>query len=382
MTVCLSSRAVWGVASISGLLALSVSSVRSAEPLDIFQFDSAQLNHRITHCFHLHNASTDLLEIRSVTTSCDCVQVLKWTPYVDAGATGDVWVVYVPGTSGDVDYRVFLKTSDPEKAEVEYAIRGVVEAISRPTVDRDWSLYLGSDLAEEAAKNPQGILWVDVREGAAHERTRIPESLPIPLPSVKTKGFMRGRRVVLVDEGFGNPAMESECRRMRELGFSDVSLWYGGLNAWRRLGGVLEGTDHSGIPYVHPRAVYDIMTASDWLLVAVDAGAADALGTGVEIPFDAGKNDAFIRRINSELEFRSNVGSVLIVSDTGDDYGDMMKVADEIQAFVFFLEGGGRAWRNTRQMMKSVLHPRAVMVQRSEGGSERVRPAGCGGCGK
>lgn len=85
-------------------------------------------------------------------------------------------------------------------------------------------------------QDPGCVTWVDVRSAAAFEENRIPGSIRIPLFAVKTKGFLRTRSIVLVDEGAGSESLEEEVRKMRKMGFAHVTIWYGGLHAWREIG--------------------------------------------------------------------------------------------------------------------------------------------------
>lgn len=366
----------------AGLLGAGVARAWAAEPMEAYRFGTAEIHSRLTNQFLLRNAGSELMEVRSATASCDCVTVQRWDPYVEAGATGAVEILFAPDQAGEVDYRVLVATSSPDQPEIEYAIQGLVVAAARPGTGREWALYLETEEAGKLIQDPGGATWVDVRREEAHGRLRIPGSLQIPLFAVKAHGFLRDRRVVLVDDGHGSPALEEECRRLREMGFADLSIWYGGLNAWRRRGGQLEGGDGAGVDRVPPVAMNDIACAADWLVVDAGGGETHRVDGAVAIPFDASKADAFTSALDAAVQARPQVASVLIATETGEDYGAMAEAVGKVDAFAFHLEGGWTAWEAHRQMMGAIQHGRTVVSQSSGSGGVRVRPGGCGGCPK
>jgi rhodanese-related sulfurtransferase len=352
--------------------------------MDVFRFGTAGIGEQLTNQFLLRNSGTMPMDVASATPSCDCIQILRWPTNVAAGATGVVEVLFSPDKVGEVDYRVYIQTSDPDQPDIEYAIQGVVTAGSRSRADRNWTLYLGTPEAEQALREPGGVVWVDVRSPEAYARIRIPGSLQIPLYAVKTKGFLNGRQVVLVDEGYGSLVLEEECRKLRETGFSNVSIWYGGLNAWKRRDGRLEGEGGRDVSHIPPIALHDIAYSTDWLVVSVGAGMTNPTAGSVAIPFDAAKPEAFVSALNAAIEARPQVASVLIVTNTGKEYGTMAAAVNEIDAFVFFLEGGWTAWAENRQMMEALQHSHTAVVRNTSksGSGAIVRPGGCGGCPK
>lgn len=364
------------------LLGMAVCRASAAEPEAVFRFGTAEAGARLTNQFLLRNGGAEPLAVLSATPSCDCLQIVQWPAQVAAGETGAVDVLFVPDKAGEVDYRVYLRTAAPARPEIEFAVQGTVVAAAPPArPERDRSLYLGTGDIERLLEEPGRATWVDVRGAEAHGRVRIPGSLQIPLYAVKTKGFLQSRPVVLVDEGFGSPALEEECRKLRGLGFADLSLWPGGLNAWRQLGGPLEG-DGSAVDRLPPVALHDVAAAADWLVVDAGGGATDRFAGCVAMPFDPAKTDAFISALNAALAARPQAASVLIATDAGADYGAIGNVAGKIDAFVFYLDGGWQAWDAHRQMLDAAQHSRTVVAQGAGTGNARPRSGGCGGCPK
>ena len=363
-------------------LFLLLPAVAAAEPAAVFRFGTAELNSQLTNRFEVPNPGVQALQIQAVTPSCECIRILAWPTNVAAGTTGEVEVLFVPDKAGEVDYRVYIKPLGLEEPEIEFAIQGVVTAAPVFRIDRDWSLYLGPEEAEKLVRQPEQAVWVDVRSPEAYARAQIPGSLQMPLYAVKTKGFLRGRPVVLVDEGFGSQALEAEARSLRKQGFTGLSIWHGGLNAWQRRGGSLQGDSPFELASIPPAALADIAPASDWLVVAADRTAPDGRPDTLAIPFAAGSPDEFVTALNTALKEQPQVRSVLIVTSAGGDYGPIGKLADRINAFVFFLEGGWAAREAHEQFQAAIQQGHTVKTTTTQAGGTSARSGGCGGCPK
>lgn len=355
----------------------------TAEPAEVFSFGTANLQVPLTNVFTLRNTGPEAFSVVSVRPSCECLEVLAHPAAIGAGGTGNVEVRYVPDKVGQVDYRVLVKTTSPTTPMVEYAVQGVVTAAPLMRMDRDWPLYVWTEEAKKIARDPASALWVDVRNEAAHRQCRIPGSLQIPLHAVKTKGFLKGRRVIVLDAGDGSRAVEDECRRLRERGFSNLAIWYGGMNAWHRLGGAVEGDDCRECNTVPAPALHDIAYSTDWLMVAVNSAVPDDLNDAMAMTINASNQTEFVATLNAAIGSRAQVASVLLMAARDEEYATIAGWADEIGAHVFFLEGGLAAWSVHSKMMAGMQNQR-VLVARSTGtvGGAVVRPAGCGGCPK
>ena len=108
--------------------------------------------------------------------------------------------------------------------QVRLTVASLRKLPSRITVNRDEQLYISVDRLARDLKEGRDVAVVDVRDGEAYAAAHIPGALNIPLYLVKTKGFLRAKPVVLVDAGWGSDVVENECRRSRDVGFSDIHI--------------------------------------------------------------------------------------------------------------------------------------------------------------
>ena len=90
-------------------------------------------------------------------------------------------------------------------------------------------------------KKMEHLILIDVRNTSEFKKFRISGSMNIPIFAIKTKTFLKAKQVILFNEGYRHSQLEKECVRLRDIGFSNVSIMFGGLQCWRKKGGPIEG---------------------------------------------------------------------------------------------------------------------------------------------
>lgn len=91
-------------------------------------------------------------------------------------------------------------------------------------------------------EDPMGreTVILDIRGQADVDQCRIPGSLHIPLHAVRTREFLKSRRLVLVGRNGFDEREEAECARLNTEGFI-AFLLDGGISAWSAAGRPVEG---------------------------------------------------------------------------------------------------------------------------------------------
>ena len=202
-------------------------------------------------------------------------------------------------------------------------------------------------------KQKREIALVDVRDRSDFERFRIPGSINVPLFALKTKTFLKSKPFLLINEGHSYTQLETECKRLRALGFSQASIMYGGLAAWIQRNGPLEGDVFSRkeLNQISPRDLFAERDYANWLMVdvseAVNADTASLIPRTVSVPYH-GDSASFIAALeNSTRHYGTDPFlSVLIFNQNG-------KYSQEMEGFiqkakvdnVFYLEGGLEGYR-------------------------------------
>jgi len=88
-----------------------------------------------------------------------------------------------------------------------------------------------SELARDKALSEW--TWVDVRRPDLAEADAQPGALRLSPELLRSKAFLKTRRVLLVGDGHAQAALLSQCRRLKDEGFKQVRVLNGGWPQWR-----------------------------------------------------------------------------------------------------------------------------------------------------
>jgi rhodanese-related sulfurtransferase len=188
---------------------------------------------------------------------------------------------------------------------------------------------------------------VDVRDKGSFEIFRIPGSLNVALPFVRAHPELKSSRVLLVGEGYDAGALTRALAQLAGEGFSTVYALRGGIAAWVRSGGAIEGNARAarGCLAIPAWAAADLVKEPGWKLLHVDGNESAA---------------KVLKRIASQSEAGSD-GIILV----GDDMVRLDRIADAAVKKGFsatlIVSGGAGAW--------------AVYQREKARGKRRVNPA-------
>lgn len=74
---------------------------------------------------------------------------------------------------------------------------------------------------------------VDIRDSKKYEKSHIPKSLNIPFKMIFKKPFLRGEKIILVNEGWYDKELEESLAGLTDLNIKALIL-RGGINSWYR----------------------------------------------------------------------------------------------------------------------------------------------------
>ena len=198
------------------------------------------------------------------------------------------------------------------------------------------------------------LLLVDVRHARAYEQYRVAGSLNVPLAFVKTKSFLKSQAFALVNEGRESAQLEAMCEDLRAQGFGRATVLHGGLNAWRRASGTIDGDVFAQreLTRMHHAELAEEGNYSDWIVVSIATAPVKEVQALLPSAVMVTPNDnaaklaaavrtAVLKRVRKGLEPR-----VLVVDDNGERYDRIEGTfATALPQSVFFLEGGLSGYR-------------------------------------
>jgi rhodanese-related sulfurtransferase len=249
-----------------------------------------------------------------------------------------------------------------------------------PAADRNPAgLFVSAESVLQSLSSSPSTTLVDIRSRDDFQRCRIPGSINIPLSFVKTKAFLKNRRLVLVSRGYGQRFMAAECRRLKAGGFR-AAILLGGLCAWQQAGGELAGDlTVLGLPAtITPRHFFQEKNAPYWLIVDTSPPSEESppmpFTSAVRIvPTD--RAETVLQKLRQAARDRGNDSllTVLAACSAGETDTRMQKILTKDRSIpVVFLEGGLRNYR-------AFLTRRNLAIQ---AGQHRVKAApGCLPCG-
>jgi rhodanese-related sulfurtransferase len=217
-----------------------------------------------------------------------------------------------------------------------------------PPGSRDPVPRLSPDTLREKLGGGEEILLIDVRESAGFQQFSIPGSMNIPLFTLKTKSFLKSKSLVLINEGYNSGRLEQEGKRLREAGFTRVSILEGGLASWVQKGGPVRGDVFARreLNRVSPRDFFTGRDSAGRLVVDVSekrsAESRRLMPRAIWVPY-RGETRDFAGRFRKALgEFDGRRLQALLILNRKGEYSERLEnlIREASPATVFYLRGG------------------------------------------
>ena len=209
-------------------------------------------------------------------------------------------------------------------------------------------------------------LFVDVRNPGLFAQARIPGSINIPMYAIQTKGFLKAKPIILVNNGDRYSELESQARFLRDKGF-EASVLVGGLNSWKVLNGDIEGDsfktrDWDAMP---PHVFLQENKYNDWMIIdfctsSMQPGQILDQKT-IRADLAEGMEETVKRVMDGAKALKKGRGThFLVLNERGGDYDRLKAVMKKTGlSNIFFLQGGLAAY-------KQYLDDLAVMAEPSQ----------------
>lgn len=240
----------------------------------------------------------------------------------------------------------------------------------------DPGLFITANEVKKKNKSKDRPVLVDVRSKAKFALFKIPGSLNLPLYAIKTKEILKTEFIVLLNEGFHNSPLIRECNSLREKGFN-ASILYGGLNAWKRGNGRIDGDyfELKKINQMPPLVLFGEKKFANWVIVDVSENQSPyvkkRLPESIHVPYSPDPA-LFIKKITGIV--KKNKGeqlfSLLVFNTNGDGY-EKIEATLSCYENLIFLKGGANGYLK-------FLEKQALIWNRDK--SKKVSTRKCSSC--
>jgi len=203
------------------------------------------------------NKGKAAVHIVQIDPSCDCIEVPPAPIGVPAGATIKIPLVHHAENTGTVEVTIQLLGAKSSEVIKTYTVAGFV-------AEPSWLL----SPREAQAK---GLTLIDTRDLAQFSKLHSMHAINIPAFALKTRTDLRGSKLVLVDDGASPVDLLAEADSLRQMGFTQVFVLSGGLPAWIRAGGRVEGSTQSvlGVARISAADFARASRAGKWQVVEI-----------------------------------------------------------------------------------------------------------------
>lgn len=253
------------------------------------------------------------------------------------------------------------------------------DLITRSIKKLDANLIIQAGELRERIEKKEAINLVDVRTRERFDRLRIPDSINIPLYFIKTKSFLKGSPVILIDRGDQYTTLEQEAKKLRGSGF-DVSILYGGVNEWAGQGYPLEGSKagDNELQDISPTAFFEEKNYDHWLVLDLTPAreAKDLIPYALSVPLQKDSSQ-FPKQVRKAIKQNPGHSFILLVDKDGKEAGHLQPLpAKGEMKNVYYLSGGVAGYK---QFLTNLADSRNHKDGRPKKITTAAKKGGCGG---
>ena len=250
------------------------------------------------------------------------------------------------------------------------------EAIER--VDPSLALSIPAAMAGTQKKQ---ITLIDVRPVGEYTAYHIPGSLNIAAHAIKTKTYLKGSTLALVNNGYALSELVPICRDLNTAGFT-AKILEGGILAWKTKGGDLVGDPFqmTAVNRVPARLFDREVSNPNYLFVDASPQGQGRVDGGewafpvVRLPLlEQEQAVAELKKLRAKGMSQSFF-TILVFTTNGEENGRLQRLLEaEGLPQVFFLEGGLQAFSKHKQFQ--------TLAQKSKGDRlVQTTGSGCAAC--
>lgn len=197
------------------------------------------------------------------------------------------------------------------------------------------------------------VVLIDTRPVNLFESYRIPGSLNLSPFEIKSKGFLKSKHLVIVDDSANLMEMGLLCYELKRQGFKKINFINGGIGSWEQklVGRDVHSIDSWVFGKISPRKFVSLKSKMKWLVLDISNDVSDK-------SFKFINDDLKVTRFemedaNSLAEVKKHMTSFsnksmhgfLVVSKNGERYSEVERYLKENSIKnIYYLDGGMEAY--------------------------------------
>lgn len=311
----------------------------------------------------------DTTVIKDIQLSCDCLRIVSYPRKLISGQKGELWIQFLPSKIMDYSYEIILSGNRKEKLFVKkFLLLGSVQEdkkyplkkISAWTPEIALTVRKIIEIPDAFKVLPQKIdfknvmnefIILDIRDPKDYEKCYIPGSMNVPFPMIKTKTYLKNKKILIIGYGYGDVFLSNEMELLKVKEW-DISLVSGGITAWKSKGGRVEGALSTEDAYkIGVSDFYNEKDDADTLLVNLSDSETEQVKDLLPYALFAGPDKSEInKKIN---EYASKTGNlflkIIYFNENGKGYEKLIANVNEVSYPGFFLAGGLKSYKSFLQ---------------------------------
>ena len=335
----------------------------------------------------------EVMVIHMVQFSCDCLRAVSYPGILMPGMKDDLWIRHAASKVMDYSYEVMvsghrmgklfekkflllgsvkesktfsLKNIPPWDPELQFAVRKIIKI-------PDTFRVLPQKIDFKKVMNE--FMIVDIRDPGDYEKCYIPGSMNLPLSVLKTKAYLKDKKILILGYGYGEVLLHTEMEILRVKGWK-VFLFSGGVSAWKASGGRLEGfLAEEDACKIAASDFYHEKNDADTLVLNISDSETDQVREYLPFALFVGSDRTQLNKKINDYALQANKPFLKIIcfNENGIGYEKLISMVKDLPYPGFFLTGGFKSY-------KSLLHEILQMHSGIEKNQVETRIKGCKSC--
>jgi len=230
----------------------------------------------------------------------------------------------------------------------------------------------------EYERSRQAYFAIDVRDSKSYSRNHIRQSINMPLHAVKSKSFLKNKKILLLDEGVERARLIYACKQLFETGYPNVKVLQGGIiGLQNNAKNELKFNKAEGIYSLTPGKLIFDQRYEPWIVVDITIQPSKRLVQYFDAIFSFDQYPAAnqLRHIFNSGQSNPTSGSspsVILIDKAGQGYEQFELWRNEMSRLlkrdnIFYLQGGTKAFDEYVIRQHAMLRKKEFVMNKPKG---------------